>query len=213
MRLVERDPAARDALERVRTRLRAIADAFQSPDFQRELERSKRERQGAVERLAWEVRAALVATGDELAARGITAPQTLEEWEHLARVIELPFETIRAGEYTLRDVYDMALAWLDRQAIIRRSAAAGTRAGGGREGAARAFTIAALRELTGLKNAALNKYAKLAEVKTPRRGQRDFRYGAADVRAILNAIISNTSERAVLSQCRNALRSLPEIVE
>ncbi len=38
------------------------------------------------------------------------------------------------------------------------------------------------------------------------------RAGAADVRAILNTIVANTSEKVVLSRCRTALRKLQEIV-
>lgn len=207
MRAVERDPAARAALRRVQRRLRAVADAFQAL----EPEQSKRERQPAMAQLAEQIRDALRAAGDELAARGLTTPKSLEDWEHLARVIDLPFNTIRAGDYTLQDVLDMARAWLDRQKILRRPTnAAGAKAGGDHGKSARTFTVAALRELAGLKNTALNKYARLAGVRRPRRGQRNFQYSATDVRLILDAIIASTSEAAVLARCRAARREIAE---
>lgn len=214
MRLAQRDPATREVLRRLQVAMRAVAKVFQSAEFIEELKRSKKQQEQALEGLAEQIREALRATGDELAARGLTAPKTLEDWEHLARVIEMPFETIRSGDYTLRDVYVMALAWLDRQAILRRTATGkGAKQNGRPAESSRKFTVAALRELTGLKNTALNSYAKLAEVETPRKGQRNYRYSVEDVRRILNAIIAHSSEKALLARCRTALHNLPEITE
>jgi hypothetical protein len=208
------DPAAREALRQFQVAMRAAAKVFQSAEFIEELKQSKRRQEQALEGLAEQIRAALLAAGDELTARGLAAPKTLEDWEHLARVIEMPFETIRSDDYTLRDVYVMALAWLDRQAILRRGAIGkGAEEDSRPAQSPRKFTVAALRELTGLKNTAVNKYAKLAEVETPRQGQRNYRYSADDVRRILNFIIAHSSEKALLARCRTALRSLPEITE
>ncbi len=75
------------------------------------------------------------------------------------------------------------------------------------------YTVAALREMTELGNAALNKYAKLANVQTPLRGQRSYRYSARDARAILKTIIENSSEKALRAKCRRALQNLGEIPE
>jgi len=214
MRLAQRDPATREALRRLQVAMRAAAKVFQSAEYIEELKRSKKQQEQALERLAEQIREALRATGDELTARGLAAPKTLEDWEHLGRVIEIPFETIRSGDYTLRDVYVMALAWLDRQAILRRGAIGkGAERDSRPAQSPRKFTVTALRELTGLKNAALHRYAELAEVCTPRRGQRNFCYSVADVRKILNAIVANTSEEPLVAQCRTALRRLPEITE
>jgi hypothetical protein len=214
MRAVERDPAARAALRRVQHRLRTVAEAFQLQEFRRELEQSRRIQQATIARIAEQIRQALSASGQDLAALGLPAPTTLEEWEHLAHVVEMPFETVRSGDYTLRDVYVMALAWLDRQAILRRTTIAlGAEHDGRPAQSSRKFTVAALRDLTGLRNAALNRYAKLAGVRTPRRGERIFCYSLADVRRILDAIITHSSEKALLAHCRTALRSLQEITE
>lgn len=75
------------------------------------------------------------------------------------------------------------------------------------------YTVAALRDLTGLENSALNRYAKTANVTTPRRGERDFKYALADVRAILETIIASTAEDKLRDRCKSALRNLPEIAE
>jgi hypothetical protein len=70
------------------------------------------------------------------------------------------------------------------------------------------YTVAALRDMTGLENTALNKYAKLAGVPTPPRGKRNHRYTSAQVRAILKTIIASCTESAVVAQCQIALTGL-----
>lgn len=120
MRMAERDPATREALRRFQAGMRAAAAYFQSEEFRQELGRDRRSQQEAIEKLADQIRQTMRATGDELAARGLKAPETLEDWEHLARIVEMPFETIRSGNYTFSDVYTMALAWIDRQHLKER---------------------------------------------------------------------------------------------
>ncbi|HPM22942.1 MAG TPA: hypothetical protein PLP66_03495 [Phycisphaerae bacterium] len=75
------------------------------------------------------------------------------------------------------------------------------------------YTVAALRDMTGLGNSALNRYAKTANVTTPSRGERDFKYTLADVRAILQTIIASTAEDTLRNRCKSALRNLPEIAD
>ena len=75
------------------------------------------------------------------------------------------------------------------------------------------FAIAALREMTGLGNTALNQYAKRAKVTTPGRGQKNFRYSATDVRAILDTIIAYSSDTTVRAKCQSSLRNLAEITK
>lgn len=62
--------------------------------------------------------------------------------------------------------------------------------------------------MTSLGNTALNEYAKKAEVATPRRGQRSFRYSEADVRKILRVIIERTTDMRVAARCQAALSRL-----
>ena len=80
-------------------------------------------------------------------------------------------------------------------------------------GVAQTFTVATLREMTGLENTALNRYAKLAEVTTPRRVQRNFRYSRTDAQTILETITANTGEDALRAKCQIALRNLQQITE
>ncbi len=78
----------------------------------------------------------------------------------------------------------------------------------GADARAEGYSVARLRELTGLGNTALNQYARKSGVTTPRRGQRNFRYSAGDVRAILETIVANTGEETLLARCRAALKDL-----
>jgi len=71
-----------------------------------------------------------------------------------------------------------------------------------------AYTVAALRDMTRLANTTLNKYAKMAGVPTSGRGGRNHRYSGAQARAILEAIISHSSESSIVNRCRDALKNL-----
>jgi hypothetical protein len=95
--------------------------------MQRALKSARQEQESAIEQLAKHLREALRATRDELSAAGFAAPRTLEDWEHLARLVEIPFETVRSGDYTLADVHAAALAWVEREQM-RQHIARQTRA-------------------------------------------------------------------------------------
>jgi len=56
-------------------------------------------------------------TDAALASRHFEMPQSLEDWDHLARIVEIPTETIEAGKLTAREIHACALAWADRQKI------------------------------------------------------------------------------------------------
>jgi hypothetical protein len=75
------------------------------------------------------------------------------------------------------------------------------------------LTVATLLEWTNLSHTALNKYARLAEVPTPGRGERNFRYTWADARKILETVIANASDRRIREKCRTALENPPEITQ
>lgn len=77
----------------------------------------------------------------------------------------------------------------------------------------RTLTVATLLEWTNLSHTALNKYARLAGVQTPRRGQRNFRYGWIEARKILETVIANASDRRIRDKCRAALDNPPEITQ
>ena len=109
---LERNPQARAAWQRARTRLQAVAQMLASTG-----EALSEQREHALRELTEAIREGLRTTDQDLEASGFQAPRTLEEWEHLARIVELPFETIRSGDFTLADVRAIALAWVDRQRV------------------------------------------------------------------------------------------------
>ena len=207
------DPEAQAALQRAQAGLRSSAEAMRDPEVLRKHEHAKREQEQAWKALAEAIQESLRVARQDLSELGFMPPKTLEDWKHLARVVEIPFETIRSGKFTLRDVYTMALAWADRQRV-RETVAHRALAAAAKTAATRvepSFTIAAVLDLAGLSNTALNKYAKLAGVATPSRGQKNFRYRTADVRKILQTIIDNVADRRILASCRTALVKLAEI--
>jgi len=207
VRAIENDSDARAALHRAQARMRAFAEALRDPESQRDRECARRELEQALEALGEAFQESLRASQQSLAALAFSPPETLEDWEHLARVVEMPFETIQSGNFTAGDVYVMALAWVERQRVRARLVQAGN------DPPADSFTVAALREMTTMGNTALNEYAKKAGVTTPRRGEKNFRYGIADVRKILETILTHTTEKRILTRCRAALASLPEITK
>lgn len=63
--------------------------------------------------LAAEAKAA--ADGFREAMRGLGLPaDTLDELEHAARVVGIPYEVLKSGDYTPADVLDLAAAAVDR---------------------------------------------------------------------------------------------------
>ncbi|RMF00583.1 MAG: hypothetical protein D6773_11225 [Alphaproteobacteria bacterium] len=109
-RSLQNDPATRAAWKRTSARLRVIGEIWS-----RIRTASADERQHAARELTETIQEALRASGDELAAAGFEPPQTIEDWEHLALIAEMPFEKIRSGDFTLAEVRAVALAWADRQ--------------------------------------------------------------------------------------------------
>lgn len=117
-RALQGDPATRAAWERTSARLRIVGEIWG-----RIRAASAEERRRAAREFAEAIQEALRASGDDLAAAGFEPPQTVEDWEHLARIVEMPFETIRSGNFTYADVYAVAMAWVDRQKMKARLAA------------------------------------------------------------------------------------------
>jgi hypothetical protein len=74
---------------------------------------------------------------------GLACPSTLADWHHLARIAQWPpEERLRAGDYTIQEICDHFLAWVDRERIKAclaaglRSTAAMPAAGGQADAAA-----------------------------------------------------------------------------
>jgi hypothetical protein len=111
-RELEANPDARAGWERARVRLKIFGELIS------EAEKSIREdREAALQELGDAIRDAMQQTGRELEAVGFEPPRTIEEWQHLAHLVEMPFETIRKGNFTAADVYAVAMAWVDRQKL------------------------------------------------------------------------------------------------
>ena len=49
--------------------------------------------------------------------RGFDTPQTVEQWERLARIVECPLDEIRNGSLTAAEIFEHAVAWADRKRI------------------------------------------------------------------------------------------------
>ena len=115
---MEHNPVAGAAWQRAQRQLRIVAQMLKSAA-------SAQGPGGSAElhELTRAVRDALRATDRELKAAGFEAPRMLEEWEHLAHIAEMPFDTIRSGDFSLADARTVALAKADRERIKARLAA------------------------------------------------------------------------------------------
>ena len=111
-RVLATDPVVKAALDRARERLRKFGKvvAVLGPELMRGSENQARS-------VVAETRDALRAPNRELESRGFQPPESFEDWEHLARIVGVPFETVRAGDFTLDEVFKQALAHSDRQRI------------------------------------------------------------------------------------------------
>lgn len=125
----ENDPAAREAWVGLRTMAQGIVDAAAplsdvlvrwrtafdafGERFRPELETVEAERQRAFAELAAELRHAVSDARADLAAHGFEAGwDDLEDWERLARTVERD-----PGPMTVREIYQWAIAWADREAF------------------------------------------------------------------------------------------------
>ena len=118
--MMESDPQAKAAWERSHAKLRAFGEVMQSSGG----EGDEADYWQRLQELTEAIREGLRASGDQLAAQGFAPPKTIEDWEHLARIVEIPLETIRSGDLTCREIHACALAWADRQKLRGQFAAA-----------------------------------------------------------------------------------------
>lgn len=144
-RRIEANPDLGRGWNRASARLRAFANAMQvleeSPEYQaaKEIERQQ------WQKFAEAIQASIQWAGDELAARHFNRPESIEDWEHLARIIEIPLESIRSGNLTTHEVFQCARAWADRQIVKAKLAGqinAGSQEGGLVEPVAETSTLA-----------------------------------------------------------------------
>jgi len=111
-RELETNPDARAGWERARLRLKLFGELMSKAE-----ESIREDREAALQELGNAIRDAMQQTGRELEAVGFEPPRTIEDWQHLAHLVEMPFETIRKGNFTAADVYAVAMAWVDRQKL------------------------------------------------------------------------------------------------
>jgi len=120
------DPNAQATWERMQAVLRGFVDGLRAARS----DLADDEYRDSCRNFAKAIGEALRLSGDELAANGFAMPQTLEDWEHLARIVEIPIETIQSGKLTAREIHACALAWADRvrmKAALAAPPAKGTR--------------------------------------------------------------------------------------
>ena len=110
--MIERDPKTREAWERARAQLSLLAKLL--PMVNDPVERARKRTFRALTKAMVEAKR---AADRELEALGFAPPRTIEEWEHLAYLVEIPFETVRSGNLTLAEVHAVALAWAERQRL------------------------------------------------------------------------------------------------
>jgi hypothetical protein len=115
--MMEHDPKAQAAWKQTRVKMQFLATLMRqmtdSPEYR---EAGEDERQNWQE-LFDALRESTEADNDELTARHFTPPQSAEDWEHLARIVEIPDKTIDNGDLKVREIFACALAWADRQTI------------------------------------------------------------------------------------------------
>jgi hypothetical protein len=66
-------------------------------------------------------------------------------------------------------------------------------------------TIASILEETGLSNSTINKYAKLAGVRTPGPGKKNHPYTSQERTQILQTIVGKCTKQTVITKCKRLL--------
>jgi hypothetical protein len=108
---------AKKALTRISERLRVFAAVMRAAMEDPQYRKANRADQRRWKEFHSALAEAEKETDDALASRYFETPRSLEDWEHLARIVEIPIETIEAGKLTIREIHACALAWADRQKI------------------------------------------------------------------------------------------------
>ncbi|MBK9128120.1 MAG: hypothetical protein IPM13_10005 [Phycisphaerales bacterium] len=148
------------------------------------------------------------------AVRRVVADWDGENWSAVAAAIEAGGTARPIRELTVADVRAI-FAVRQRDFLIRLGGAPHTTDGSVRAvsfadeaGEAASFTVAALREISGLSSDTLRKYARAAGVDVPARGKRNHAYTAAEARAILARIAADAGEARTRERCARALGRL-----
>ncbi|MGD9722626.1 MAG: hypothetical protein AB7O59_14945 [Pirellulales bacterium] len=119
LRAIENDPDSKRGLMRARDHLLVVATVMNSPEFREALEA---EQQAAQERID-AIRECVNQLGDELEALHLPRPETLEDWQVLGRIVEIPEEYLQTGSWTAAEIFNRAMAWVQREKIKVKLAA------------------------------------------------------------------------------------------
>ena len=119
LRAIESDPESKMGLMRARMHLMTVATIMSSPEFQAALD-AQRVVSGE---WAEALRRSVERLGDELKSLHLPRPRTLEDWQVLGRIVEIPEEYLQNGGWTAAELFDRAMAWGQREKIRARLAA------------------------------------------------------------------------------------------
>jgi hypothetical protein len=113
LRAIADDPESKAGLMRARMHLMAIATIMSSPEFQAVVEAQ----QAVSQEWADALRQSVERLGDELESLHLPRPTTLEDWQVLGRIVEIPEEYLQNGSWTAAEIFDRAMAWGQRVKI------------------------------------------------------------------------------------------------
>jgi len=117
LKAMQNDPEAQAGWERARRRLRAWAAVLDA--IKPELQALEADRQAVFQEFTDAIRRDQKEMNDYLASEHLPTAKTIEEWEHLARIVESP---VSPGDMTIGEIFEYARAWVDRQDILRKRA-------------------------------------------------------------------------------------------
>lgn len=113
---IDNDPAAKQASERTKTFLRNFSTTMNQLKGTSEFQDADPSKRRQWQEFRDAIHRALEQDDMELSSRHLPLPQSIEDWEHLARIVEIPAAQIDEG-LTAGQIFDAALAWADRQII------------------------------------------------------------------------------------------------
>jgi hypothetical protein len=113
LRAIADDPESKRGLMRARMQLMTVATIMSSPEFQAVVEAQ----QAVSEEWTEALRQSVERVGDELESLHLPRPTSLEDWQVLGRIVEIPEEYLQTGSWTAAEIFDRAMAWGQRVKI------------------------------------------------------------------------------------------------
>jgi hypothetical protein len=119
LRAIANDPESKKALMRTRAYLQTFVRLANIPEIREALEGHLQVSQEYADAL----RDNINRIGDELGALHLPRPETVDDWQVLGRIVEIPEDYLQAGSWTAAEIYDRATAWGRREKIKAKLAA------------------------------------------------------------------------------------------